>query len=187
MPSTPRGLPYPNATDPVSLGASDIQALAEAVDPALASVGALVGLSAAPTIPNDAYQTLSFDVEFYDTHGFHTAAQLPRLVVPAGLGGIYTVSMYWSWVYSGGGTLRLMQINFSDNPSWPMADRRKPANEAGGSLSFTRYFAAGAYVECSAYQDSGGGLAVQPAYFSIARVGVGAVTLTKDIFDPRAE
>ena len=39
MPSqTPRGLPYPLPTDPVSHGADDIRALAEAVDPRLAEV-----------------------------------------------------------------------------------------------------------------------------------------------------
>lgn len=32
MPNTPLGLPYPSPTDPVSLGANDIRALAEAVE-----------------------------------------------------------------------------------------------------------------------------------------------------------
>lgn len=35
MPNTPKGLPYPNPTDPVSSGAANFQALANAVDPLL--------------------------------------------------------------------------------------------------------------------------------------------------------
>jgi hypothetical protein len=40
MPSTARGLPYPNATDPVAQGAANIQALAQAIEPMIQAVPA---------------------------------------------------------------------------------------------------------------------------------------------------
>lgn len=80
MPNTPQGFPYPNATDPVSSGAANFQALATAIDAKVAEVAyaqivanlAINATSAAaPTLivatPSVACPAVPLMIEFYGT------------------------------------------------------------------------------------------------------------------------
>ena len=54
--------------------------------------GARVYKSAAQSISNNTQTTVAFDAEYYDTDGYHSnVTNNSRMIVPAGLGGVYQV------------------------------------------------------------------------------------------------
>ena len=81
--STPRGLPYPLATDPVAQGAAAIEALARAVD---VQIGATlyVGKITAFSAPSGAQVNVIFDYEWQDDWNGFTAPSTELYAVAAG-------------------------------------------------------------------------------------------------------
>lgn len=98
MPNTPKGLPYPTPDDPVSSGAADIQALANAVDPFLATARRLYMASpAADDLTDPGYA-------FWPDAASFGGVAVPAWATHANV--VYTVTRVYSITAAGGLTAR---------------------------------------------------------------------------------
>ena len=125
-------------------------------------VGAKVYKSAAQSIPNATWTTLTFDSESFDTNTFHdNATNNSRMTIPTGKGGKYLIQWQANWYNSAVGSRNTRIIlNGSISPSaygiWSVpvgaSDLTIHTNTAILSLS------AADYVELQIGQGSGGNL-----------------------------
>jgi hypothetical protein len=108
---------------------------------------------------------VTFDTERFDTSDFHsTSSQTSRLTIPAGGAGKYLIGCSLQWAGHATGD-RGVEIMLGGTTS--LARQRQPAaNATAGKETtvVTAYsLAATNYVECNAFQDSGGSLNTQAA------------------------
>jgi hypothetical protein len=130
-----------------------------------AATGARVFNSLNISIPNSAFTALTFDSERFDTSDFHsTTTNTNRLTIPTGGTGTYLLGCHVQWAGHATGdrglALRL-------NGTTEVARQRAPAANAVAGKEVTVVTAyrlnASDYVECLAFQDSGGALNAQAA------------------------
>lgn len=121
-----------------------------------------LGKSAATSIANNTITALPFDVEAYDTAELHsTTTDTSRIVVPAGLAGLWTYGYSVDFAPNATG-VRLAYI--ARNGSLTRYAFSEAPGTAGVNTSFTGTvdlnMAAGDYTEMFVYQNSGGALNV---------------------------
>jgi hypothetical protein len=131
-------------------------------------VGAKATRSAAYNVPNAADTALPWDIEEFDSHGFHdNVTQNTRLTVPAGFEGYYHVGACWSSTAPSVDQRRhILTIKKNGTTLKGMASEHSTSGSqaySGPMASGSVYLAAGDYVEAFAYQDSGGTLALDTA------------------------
>ena len=123
---------------------------------------------------NNTVTTIPFDTEAYDTDGFHsTVTNTSRMTIPAGKAGKYICTAKFRWDTNTTGTRFITYvINGTDtnyNNLQPFAASPYSTHTAVFSL------AVGDYIECAAYQDSGGTRTVnlnqQQSLFTISYLG----------------
>lgn len=131
-------------------------------------------------IPNAVGTALTFDTEYWDTHGFHSTMTNPnRITIPtAALAGTYLVGASAVFANAAGGGRRIIYLSAVGTPY----AYNEAAPTAAAFPGFTPVMliglAAGQYVEVSAYQDSGAALNVQtlaqdsPEFWAIRLGGV---------------
>lgn len=135
-------------------------------------VGAKVYTSAAFSIPNSAQTPIAFDVESFDTHGFHdNSTNNTRLTIPAGRGGKYLVlgGVY----YSGSSTGSWRQTLITKNGSIIVDSNDMPINTAAHRVDVMTVLSLvpGDYIEIQSWQNTGGALSTYgsgEAYTSFA-------------------
>lgn len=115
--------------------------------------------NAAQAISTGVSEILNFQVEDWDTDGFHdNATNNSRLTVPAGLDGLYAVGLKVQWQSNATG---LRQLVFLKNGTGGIPLQRFPAGTTGTiqqSATAHERLAAGDYVELEVHQTSGGDL-----------------------------
>jgi hypothetical protein len=122
-------------------------------------VGAKVFKSAAQSIPNATWTTLTFDSESFDTDAFHsTSTNTSRITIPSGKAGKYSVQ--WQVVYvqnSTGNRNTRLTVNGSNAAygTWINAVVGDPTSISASALL---NLSAGDYVELLIGQGSGGAL-----------------------------
>jgi len=134
-----------------------------------------VKLSADQTIAHETITALAWNVENWDTDGFHdTVVNNTRLTVPAGLAGKYLVALSVQWGNSDAG---LRQYMIRINGVTMIANILLPNNGGGQdsyAFSIVWDLAEGDYLEALVWQGSGGNLVVQgldTSNFSMTRLG----------------
>jgi hypothetical protein len=140
--------------------------------PGLVAAAPFVGVkairSAAYNVPNAADTALPWDIEEFDSHGFHdNVTQNTRLTVPAGFEGYYHVGACWSSTAPSVDQRRhILTIKKNGTTLKGMASEHSTSGSqaySGPMSSGAVYLVAGDYVEAFAYQDSGGVLALDTA------------------------
>lgn len=130
--------------------------------------GVSVYNSAAQTISNATFTTVTFDSEWFDTDAFHsTSTNTSRLTVPAGFDGYYRVEAKLFFASNGTGS-RIG--NFRKNGADVDAGYLEQGAYSNGK-NFMHFFvvlnlAAGDYMEVQIYQNSGGNLATDASAYS---------------------
>jgi hypothetical protein len=119
---------------------------------------------------------LAWDSETHDTDAAHTTGgSNTRLTVPVGKGGRWLV--YWHIRWQGNAT-GLRRVTLRKNGADNYISVETPGNTGVASMSSSRVvsLAAADYVECRAYQDSGGNLNVEggidASFFGMVYLGV---------------
>jgi hypothetical protein len=158
MPTTLHGYPYPDPTAPVSAGANDIRALAEAVDSKLgAPPSCRVWRTTAFSVPNSAATPIPFDGEVWDTEGIHDPAVNPsRLTCKTA--GTYLIVANCGLALAAGGSFRQyrLMVNGSNIALFTCA----PSGVHNCDATLTAMFAltVGQYVEFAVFHDAGAAL-----------------------------
>jgi microcystin-dependent protein len=117
---------------------------------------------------------IPWDTEVEDASGFHDPATPTRATVPAGLGGVYLVE-FSTWYGSNATNARYTRI-LKNTGVTPIAEDIRQGSTGGVATIVTMtvpfVLAAGDFVECSAYQNSGVtlSLAGSPPYFFMTRM-----------------
>lgn len=122
--------------------------------------GASVYKSTSPSVAHATVEVLGFDTKAFDSHGFHSGSS-GRLVVPSGRSGKYLVVGIVQYAANGTGNRR---ARVSKNGTL-IAQSSHEATSTAAEVSAVEVaclvdLAPGDYVELSAYQTSGGALAV---------------------------
>ena len=121
----------------------------------------------------DAEYVIPWDSEVYDTHGFHDNTTNPsRLVVPAGLGGLYDVKASWT-VSSALAAGRRASLRIKVNGAQVAGAETTGAGGYPGPMAATDLVLnAGDYVEASIYVQAGAiPLDIALSFLSFRRVG----------------
>jgi hypothetical protein len=134
MPNTPRGLPYPAATDPVAAGAANIEALARAVEGKGLPIGAAVGSTSVQSLPPQVWTNYAFNVSRFASPASMVPV-MPGNNIYAPVSGLYFASAYFK---SDGG---ISQMRFLHLPSYALLMTTPPSAEARLNGAF--YLAAG--------------------------------------------
>lgn len=118
--------------------------------------------SSTQSLANSTNQKLSFDTNVFDTNSFHSTSVNPtRFTVPAGLGGVY---MAWGELVIGTSASGLRAIgawvNGSQvsNSTGPLLSTGTLSNTQIFSFSTVLVLSDGDYMECNAFQGSGGAI-----------------------------
>lgn len=135
--------------------------------------GVMVYNSAAITLTTGVAAFAAFDSELFDSDGFHEGVTNPsRLTVPTGLGGRYLIIA--SHRFANNATGLRFQSLYASGAALGVEDVR-PAYAAQmiTRVAHITALADGAYLQSSAYQDSGGNLNLTAAgsFFGMFRLG----------------
>ena len=112
------------------------------------------------SISNNTLTALTFDLEDFDTDGFHsTTTNTSRITIPTGMTGYYLISTNVSWQANATG-LRAGTIrkNNSDIAYYPDISAISASAYPGYSFSTVLYLTAADYLEVFVSQTSGGSL-----------------------------
>lgn len=125
---------------------------------AKAAAACRVTTGTAVSIPDATTTVLAWDVEAFDSNGFHdNVTNNSRLTVPAGLGGTYLVTGQVSFAANATGD-RMLTINKNGLVDAQASARATAALHHRQQIAAELVLAAGDYVELTAYQTSGGAL-----------------------------
>jgi len=137
-------------------------------------VGARAKQTVAQSIPDNAFTTITFDAEDYDTDGFHsTSSNTSRLTVPSGLGGYYLIVGAATHENSGVNhetNTKLLKNGVEFRQRLVMATG---SSHAGVDLTEILSLAAGDYIEIQHLQVSGAARNTMPAGTFLAMVKIG--------------
>lgn len=126
--------------------------------------------SGAQSIANNTQTAILFDAEQYDTDAIHsTSTNTSRFTVPAGKGGYWQVSFFFTWDGNATGTRNiylykngLFNAYLSANPA--------ATNQGTNNATMIYNYAAGDYIEFYAFQSSGVSLNVSaPGQYGAAQ------------------
>jgi hypothetical protein len=128
------------------------------------------------TLSNNTSTAVTYDTELFDTDGFHsTTTNKDRITIPAGLGGYYLVIYGAQW---NGSTTGYRQTTILKNNTSNVLIHDYPGFTTGNNYigkSTIVSLAAGDYINVSAYQNSGGSLALGggavATFFSVQYLG----------------
>lgn len=125
-------------------------------------VGARAYRNSAQNISNATLTAVEYNAETYDTDSFHsTSTNTSRFTIPSGKGGYYALHVMLTYQENGTG---IRDLRFYKNGSELQMLRlfgSSTANALTGLFgTYVGNFAAGDYLECYAYQNSGGTLTV---------------------------
>jgi hypothetical protein len=129
------------------------------------------------TLTNNVDAPISFDTEVEDTDVFHDGANPTRITIPAGLGGLYGVTVIAVFATNAVGSrwVHVRKNNVTDVLSFTTIP---PALETQLVISAEVDFVASDYIELRMYQTSGGNLSAflsnahaQRTTFTIRRIG----------------
>lgn len=128
------------------------------------------------TVTNGAQPSVAFDLEHYDTHAFHdNVTGNSRFTIPTGLDGKYRVAARLEWSANATG---VRDLDFMIDGSTRYGGDTRVGFATYTSVNFSTVdlvLAAGQFVECRGYQDSGSTLTlvanVAGTRFSIAYLG----------------
>ena len=143
---------------------------------AVASIGARVNKSAAQAVADSTVVAVAFDQEQFDDGGCHdNAVNNSRLTVPAGKGGVYTISAAVRWAANALGrrilSIRLNGATTVGSVEQPVSDG---ANEARQTCSAIFRFVAGDFIEVTVFQNTGGNLNItntsDGSWFAMERI-----------------
>lgn len=112
-------------------------------------------------IPNATHTAIVFDLERWDTDGFHNPASNPaRITIPTNLGGKYLVTASIAIVANATGTSRMFTIRLNGGTPLLASDYETPSATFVQAADLTSIWelAAGDYIELYINQDSGGSL-----------------------------
>ena len=143
--------------------------------PLIGPAGSLAGaqLSMSAPIPlTGAATPIGWDIEKWDTHGFHTTAANSRLTLPAGTAGLHTVSCNLNVAANAVGNARTMLL-YLNGANYPGAVWKVPPNAASPAWGFGGFEMAlndGDSLQIYVSHDAGVSLNVGPGYFSIRKV-----------------
>lgn len=132
--------------------------------------------STAQNIATATWTSMTLNSESYDVGGLHsTATNTSRLTIPAGGGGVYIITAHVGFTNSsaGGGRLLRIRLNGATTLGAEVLCLPSPTYAAGLSATVQYKFAAGDYVECQVYQDTGVIWTATCVEFSAHWVGVG--------------
>lgn len=147
---------------------SDLAAKAPAVAAAVQGYNTV-----AQTLANGTWTALNLNTESYDTDAFHsTSTNTSRLVVPAGLAGMYIVSGFMQFASNATG-IRSIQITKNASGDTASTSTATASGAMWMQANAVMKLAVGDYVELNAYQNSGGNLDVTAGntVFRMVRVG----------------
>ena len=142
-------------------------------------VGVRCYRSAVQSIPNATVTAMLWDVENYDTSGFHsTSTNTDRITIPSGEAGYYLITGNVNWATNATG-FRNGTFRVNNNAAIIGAVVYiQPYNIAGteNSMEMTTvfYLNVGDYVTFNVYQDSGGNLntgSTQRDYINVTKLG----------------
>lgn len=161
-------LPLANVTVPAAAGVivasnvTDRRTITQTFDSAAyrakAAAACRVTTGTAVSIPDATTTVLAWDVEAFDSNGFHdNVTNNSRLTVPAGLGGTYLVTGQVSFAANATGD-RMLTINKNGALDAQVSARATAALHHRQQITAELVLAAGDYVELTAYQTSGGAL-----------------------------
>lgn len=154
----PAHAPIPDDTDPWGLLPQTIRELAAAFDLWISTLKPLSGISrSTDQTVNDATETVvTFTSEDVDTlGGVDLATNNDRIIIPAGMGGLYAINARAKW--NGGSAANSRQIRIRQNGS-PIASNAIPPSTLGTSSISTAAIvplAAGDYVNMAAWHNAG--------------------------------
>lgn len=124
--------------------------------------GARATAGAVTSLTNNAYTSIAFSTETYDTDAYHdTSTNNSRLTIPAGLGGYYAVTALACFAASGNATQRGAKILINATTSIAAVIYGIDAWSASAlrfNISDIYALAAGDYIELQQFQDSGGAI-----------------------------
>jgi hypothetical protein len=138
--------------------------------------GVYTYIAADLTLSNNTSTAVTYDTELFDTDGFHsTTTNRDRITIPAGLGGYYLVIYGAQW---NGNTTGYRQTTILKNNTSNVLIHDYPGFTTGNNYigkSTIVSLAAGDYINVSAYQNSGGSLALGggavATFFSVQYLG----------------
>ena len=139
--------------------------------------GCRVFSSSNQSISNTTETALTWDSETFDTDGFHsTSTNTDRITIPSGKGGYYLVSAGVRYNSTGSGKQDVYLVKNSGGTDTQFVLACLPGGQDVGIMaSGVINLAAGDYVYCKTYQNSGGSLQVNKAsaqsFFSVAYLG----------------
>jgi hypothetical protein len=125
-------------------------------------VGARAYKTSGQSITSGSLQALTFDLERYDTDGFHdTSSNTSRFTIPSGMGGKYLIGGTAA-LSSSNATARTLaiRINGSTYIAATNGDPQTAVGEQYANVSAVWDMAAGDYAEIMYRQDSGGSLSL---------------------------
>lgn len=125
-----------------------------------AFVGVALLKSADQSVSNLTETAISFDVEEFDTDGFHSnTTNNTRITIPTGKGGKYLVTMRLSWAQNSTGSRWVSLFkNGSDYATHIMPPISSSNTNQLSSISLVVNLVAGDYIELYGQQGSGGSL-----------------------------
>ena len=123
------------------------------------AVGCSLVNSTTQTISTGTQTALTWDSEYYDSHGFHsTSSNTSRITIPAGLGGKYLIQGVFAYGLSATGSRDSnFRINGTTFRYWPQL-LGSSVVYVGPQASFVLALNAGDYIEITTTQNSGGNL-----------------------------
>lgn len=141
--------------------------------PSPTGAGVLVNASSGTTVPSATYTTINWNSEIFDTDNFHSnTTNNSRLTIPAGLGGLYQVSVNLDY-YSTVANVSIVRVLKNGNEivrAYYFHDGN--SDNFAKQLDFPYQLVATDYLEVQLYQQSGANRTA-PSYgtFGIARIG----------------
>ena len=123
-------------------------------------VGALVKNNGAQTISNATFSYVTFNLENFDTNGFHsTSVDTDRITIPTGFGGKYLIQAQARFAANTTG-FRRFDVELGATGASLSVSIVAPVNGSSttGTLGSVFDLAAGDYIRLSVYQNSGGNL-----------------------------
>ena len=132
-------------------------------------VGCRLDKTAAQTIASGTWTALTFDVEDYDTDGFHSnTTNNSRITIPSGKSGYYLVQAQITWAANSTGyRLSYVDANATGNPSSYLTwDPVTFTGRFTQYYSFTDYLTAADYYQIFVIQNSGSNVNVDGRNYS---------------------
>jgi hypothetical protein len=132
--------------------------LDNSVPQVVARHGARVHRTTNKSIPNNALTTVDFQAELYDTDGYWSVGNATRLIVPAGLGGLYLVFAQLNYAVNANGRRALFVLHEPSAVYVVRTQMRANTDQTEFTLTSIFPLAAGDALLYETYQDSGAAL-----------------------------